>query len=80
MFLQLYTGCWERKEPGVDWMIIRIIKENSGRFGMDLSGSGQGQVTGSCESCNGHSDLIKCRVFVEKLRNYQLFKKNCITN
>jgi hypothetical protein len=32
--------------------------------------SGQGQVAGSCECGNEHSNSIKCREFLDWLRNF----------
>ena len=58
-------GLWGRKDPGVDGVIICIIKEYSGKCEQDLSGEGQGQVARSCERGNEHSDVIKSQVFLE---------------
>jgi hypothetical protein len=38
-----------------------------GRHGVDLSGSGQGQVAGACE-CDVSSDSRKCGEIVDQLR------------
>jgi len=56
---------WGRKDTGVDGMIICIIKEYSGRCGLDLPGGGQGQVARPCERSNEHSEVIKSQVFLE---------------
>jgi hypothetical protein len=38
----------------LDWILGKL-----GRCGLELSGSGQGQVTGSCEHGNEHSGSIR---------------------
>ena len=45
-------------------------------YGMDGSGSGQGQVEGTCECGNEPSGSIQCGEFLDQLRTGQLFKKN----
>ena len=45
-------------------------------YGMDGSGSGQGQVEGTCECGNEPSGSIKFGEFLDQLRTGQLFKKN----
>jgi hypothetical protein len=44
--------------------------------GLDRSGSGQGQVTGPCESSNESLGFIKFGEFPDWLRNELLFKKD----
>ena len=43
---------------------------------LDRSGSGQGQVAGSCECGNEPSGSIKCGEFVDWLRTSQLVRKD----
>jgi hypothetical protein len=43
---------------------------------LDLSDSGQGQVTGSCKCGNDPSGFIKFGEFPDKLRTCQLLKKD----
>jgi len=43
---------------------------------MDLSGSGQGQVSGSCEHSNENSDCMICAQYLDQLRNYKFLKKD----
>ena len=45
--------------------------------GLDLSGSGQGQVAGTCEYGNEPSGSIKCGEFLDWLKTGQLLKKDC---
>ena len=45
------------------------------RYGLDRSGSGQGQVTGTCKGGNEPSGSIKCGEFLDQLRTGQLLKK-----
>ena len=69
------TGFWwvtliERyhlQDPGVDGRIIckRIFKKWDGGYGLDSSGSGQGQVGGSRECGNEPSVSIKFREFFD---------------
>ena len=42
------------------------------------SGSGQGQLVGTCECGNKPSDFIKCGEFFEQMRNCQLLKKDAV--
>jgi hypothetical protein len=51
------------------WIILRWIS-GSGIWGhgLDRSGSGQGQVVGTCECGNAISGSIKCGEFLEWLR------------
>ena len=45
---------------------------------MDRSGSGQGQVAGTCECGNESSGSIKCGGFLDWLRTVQLLKKDSV--
>ena len=45
-------------------------------YGMDLGGSGQGKVAGTCECCNEPSGSIKCGEFLDYLKTGQLLKKD----
>jgi hypothetical protein len=45
-----------------------------GRYGLDSSGSGQGQVAGSCEHGNEPSCSIKGGEFIDLLSDCQLLK------
>jgi len=53
--------------PSVDRRIIlrRIFRKWDGRHGLELDGSGEGQVVGSCESGNELSGSIKCGEFLD---------------
>ena len=46
-------------------------------YRLDLTGSGQGQVAGTCECGNELSGSIKCREFLDQLRTDQFLKKDC---
>jgi hypothetical protein len=58
-FLGNVTGTDRLEQVGVDWRIIlkRIFKIGWG--GLDLSGSGRGQVVGSCGNGNEPSGSMK---------------------
>ena len=43
-------------------------------IGLDRSGSGQGQVMGTCECGNEHLGSIKCEKFVDQLKTGWLLK------
>ena len=43
-------------------------------YGLDLSGSGQGQVVGTYGCCNEPSSSIKCGEFLDQLKTGQLLK------
>ena len=45
-------------------------------YGLDRSGSGYGQVAGTCECGNEPSGSIKCGEFLDQLRIGQFLKKN----
>ena len=47
--------------------------------GMDLSGSGQGQVLGCCRHDNGITFTTKCREILDQLEHqaHQILKKDC---
>jgi hypothetical protein len=49
-------------DPGLDGRIIlKCIFEKCGsRHGLDRSGSGYGQVAGSCQCRNEHRGSVKC--------------------
>ena len=69
----VHTGFWwknltERhhlKDPGVDGRIILkwIFEKWDGGHGLDRSGTGQGQVAGSCGYSNEPSGSIICGKF-----------------
>jgi hypothetical protein len=47
-------------------IILNLIFEKwDGKHGVDWSGSGWGQVAGSCVHGNEHSGLIKCGEFLD---------------
>jgi len=68
---EMYTGSWcgnlkerpDLQDLEVDGTIMLnyIFKKSDGRYGLDLSGSGYGQVAGSYECGNEPSGSIKCR-------------------
>ena len=72
---EVHTGFWlgnlrEREhfeDLGVDGRIKLkcIFRKWDGRHGLDLSGSGLGQVVGSCECGNEPSGSIKCGEFFD---------------
>ena len=41
------------------------LQEVGWGHGLDLSGSGYGQVAGTCECCNEHLSSIRCREFLD---------------
>jgi hypothetical protein len=49
-------------------MILKWIFRKWDGYGMDWPGSGQGQVTGSCECSNEPCGSIKCGEFLGQLR------------
>jgi hypothetical protein len=61
---------WE--DPGVEGKIILkwIFEKWLEEHGLDSSGSGYGQVAGSCECGNEPSASIKCGEFLEKLMTW----------
>jgi len=57
------------EDPGVDGRIILNCSFESGIVrGLGSSGSGYGQVAGSCECGNESSDSINCREFLDWLK------------
>jgi hypothetical protein len=68
------------EDPGIDGRIIlkHIFRNRMGRRALHLSGSGQGQVAGSCECGNEPAVSIKCKEFFDLLRNCQLVRNGCI--
>jgi hypothetical protein len=42
-----------------------MFKKWDGELGLDLSGSGQGQLEGCFECANDPSGFVKCEVFLE---------------
>ena len=57
---------------------MKIFKQNfmMGEFGVNLTGSGQKEAAGSRERGNETWNSIKCREFVDKVRNCCLLKKD----
>jgi hypothetical protein len=51
------------------------LRDRMGWYGLDRSGSGYGQVEGSCEHDDEPSDSLKCWEVLEWLHNWQLLKK-----
>ena len=52
--------------PGIDGRtILRWIQEVGWGHGLDLSGSGQGQMVGTCEYSNFPSGSIKCGEYLD---------------
>ena len=47
-------------------------------YGLDRAGSGQGQVTGTCECGNEPSRSVKCGEFLDYMRTGQFLKKDSI--
>ena len=45
-------------------------------YGLDLSGSGQGQEAGTCECGNEPSGSIICGELLDQLKTGQFLKKN----
>jgi hypothetical protein len=66
------------EDPGVNGRIIlKWIFERLDRgHGLNQSGSGQGQVAGSCECGDELSGSIKRGEFVELLRAFELLRKD----
>jgi hypothetical protein len=74
----MYSGFWwgnlrkkdHLEDPGIERRIILrwIFRSRMWEYGLDQSGSGQGQVPGTCECCNVPSGSIKCREFHEWLK------------
>ena len=65
-------------DPDVDGRIILrwIFEKWVGRYGLDLSGSGEGQVAGTCECGNEHSGSIKCGEFFYQPKTRKLLRKD----
>jgi hypothetical protein len=55
------------EDPGVDGRIILkwILKRLNGGYGLDQSGSGEGQEAGFCKCGDEPSGSIKCGEFLE---------------
>ena len=73
---EAYTGFWwgnlRERDPGVEGRIIlRWIFRK-----WDRSGSGQGQVAGTCECGNEPSGSLKCEEFLDQLKTGQLLKES----
>ena len=60
------------EDPGVDGRIILkcIFERLDGGNGLDLYGSGQGQVADFCQYSDQPSGSIKCGEFLEYLRTF----------
>jgi hypothetical protein len=57
------------------WIILDGAPVNRmGGRGADWSGSGQRQLAGWCESCDGYLSFIKLGEFIGQQKNYQRFK------
>jgi len=58
------------EDPGLDERIILswIFRKGVWGHGLDWSGSGTGQVAGTCEGGNESSGLLKCGEFLDSLR------------
>ena len=70
MVAALLVVVWHN-QPGVDGKIILswiFRKWDVEDHGPDRAGSGQGQVTGTCECGNETSGSIKCGEFLDWLR------------
>jgi hypothetical protein len=65
------------EDLGIDMRIILngSLRSGMGSCGLDCSGLGEGQMAGICECGNEPSVSIKCRKFLDWLRNRQLLKK-----
>ena len=86
--VDVYTEVWWGKlrvrahleDPGINGRII--IRWNfrmcDVRYGLDRSGSGQGQVAGTCECGNEPSGSIQCGEFLDWLRTCHLFKEDSV--
>ena len=68
------------KDLDVVWNIILkwIFRKWDGEHGLNLSGSRQEQVAGTCQCGDELSGFIKCRGFLDQLRNCQLLQKDTI--
>ena len=53
------------------------LQEVGWGHGLDLPGSGQGQVADTCKCGNEPTGSIKCGEFLDQLRTGQLLKKDC---
>ena len=51
-------------------VLQRIFEKRDGAHGMDLCGSGYGQVTGCCECGNEPPGSIKCGEFPDYVRTF----------
>ena len=66
------------EDPDVDGRVILkwFFKICDRGTGLDLSGTGQGQVASSCEYGNEPSGFIKCGKFLGQLRTNWLLQKD----
>ena len=69
-----YTGLWWVKrerdhlgDPGVDGRIILrwIVRKWDAGYGLDRTGTGEGQVAGTCECGDEPWGSIKCGEFLD---------------
>ena len=58
-------------------MLLKWILKSVEGLGLDLSGSGQGEVAGCCEHGDEPSGYVNCGEFIDQLRNCQLLSWDC---
>jgi hypothetical protein len=73
--VEMYIRFWSEnpkerdhsEDLGVDGNIIvqRVLGKYVGRCGLDVAGSGQGPMAGSCEHCNETSGFVKGGEFLD---------------
>ena len=84
----MHRGFWREtpikiyhvEDLSVDGRIIlkRVFKKLDGDNRTYCCGSELGQVAGACECGNEPSGSINCRLFLDKLRNCHLLRKDSI--